>query len=155
MDIARAISRKKIIVISAAEIDSRSRDSISQVLSEVYQGADNFSLQVIRLSENLSGVSEGLQQSLDNTNQGNADIYDYTSLLVSDFLSFFVTPIVLAKLFFSENKALDGIRGSKKTFYNKGECQGFNPPELEEVIKTLFPAASTITDIDTIKTVEG
>ena len=138
IDKTGAISKKKMIVITAGNIDEDGAKHITKELCTISGGAASFSLQVVHLLENDKSTAAMLQQGLDDHRKGTSDIYDYTPLVIDEFFKKFITPRALAKIFFSENKNLDGLVKSKKiTFHGKdgylNGCEVIMLPEVSRV----------------------
>jgi hypothetical protein len=116
-------TRKKTILITAEGIDKTPYKIISKELRGVEGGGSEISIQHIEfVNHTQKGPSRG--QKLDDMQEGDADIYDYSRIDIDTFLDKFISEYAILKFLFSEEPSVDSLRFNSRTpFYGRNTCE--------------------------------
>lgn len=113
-DMTSSIAPKKIIIITGTKLAKSESQKIQRELKQTTEGASECSLEILHLYDHPSAV-DGHQENLDNANEGDADIYDYTAIDAEKLLKYGPSGSLLVKATCSHKRAVDKMK--RKDFF--------------------------------------
>ena len=116
-DAKSTIAKRKIIFVTATPIGRKEFENIKAQLREVRGGSDQFSIEVVMVTDDERNSSIELQQELDDLMSDLHDIYDVTLVNAFEYWRRGPSGILLAKMFHSEDRKIDQMRLKKLALY--------------------------------------